>query len=80
MKKAYQKPILFCEDLRPEEMLCGCAIQNPNMNEEWHCGFVPDGLDIPLFAQGWNDCVIKEGDIPSLVYCYHSGTVNLFGS
>ena len=33
VKKAYEKPCLISEDLFPEEMLCGCAIENPNMNE-----------------------------------------------
>ncbi len=80
MKKTYEKPAILCETLTPEAMLCGCRIKNPNLNEEWHCSFDPDGLGLTLFAQNWDSCQFSDADLPDLVYCYHAGTVNVFGS
>ncbi len=80
MKKPYVSPMILCETLTPETMLCGCMIKNPNLNEEWHCGYSPDGLGMNLFAETWAACAIKDGQIPALRYCYHAGQVNVFGS
>ena len=75
MKRPYEKPILLCEELCPEEMLCACDVQNPNLNEEWQCGYEPDGLGIRLFAQTWVDCNQTDD-----IYCWGGPMVNLFGS
>ncbi len=80
MKKQYEAPRLICEELQPEQMLCGCKYKNPNLNEEWHCSFKPDGLDFTIFAELWSDCFLHPDDVPSLGLCYHPGPTNLFSS
>ncbi len=80
MKKNYEKPMLLCEDIAPETLLCGCKIKNPTLNEEWHCGYEPDGLGFPVFAELWDDCFLTPDEVPVLDLCYHTGTTNLFGS
>ena len=88
MKKEYQKPALFCEELRPEEMLCGCDLRNPEFNEVQMCGYTLQddtlpgnlqGFGIKIFGDGWanctgNDIVVVED------YCYHAGPQNVFSS
>lgn len=88
MKKEYQKPALFCEELRPEEMLCGCDLRNPEFNEVQMCGYTLDKESLPpplqnlglkIFAEGWNNCygsVLVDMD----AYCYHPGPQNVFSS
>ncbi|MBR4308037.1 MAG: hypothetical protein IKT58_00435 [Oscillospiraceae bacterium] len=81
MKKTYEKPALICEDLLPEEMLCGCAVRNPQFNEIQQCGYTPPNLqgimDVRLFGDVWLDCNMKDTDSN---YCYHVGEVNIFSS
>lgn len=88
MKKEYQKPALFCEELRPEEMLCGCDLRNPSFNEVQMCAYVlqdntlpPNlaGLGLRIFANGWANCT--DNDIVVIEdYCYHAGPQNVFSS
>ena len=82
MKKMYQKPTLFCEELVPEEMLCGCALRNPQFNEVQQCGYAPPNvpayLNVRIFAEQWADCNMKGNEKDS--YCYHAGAINLFSS
>ncbi|MBR4309245.1 MAG: hypothetical protein IKT58_06595 [Oscillospiraceae bacterium] len=80
MKKTYEKPAVFCEDLHPEEMLCGCAVNSPLYNEAQMCNYPYkpsqySTLTYNLFANDWATC-----DVGDHVYCYHVGQVNLFGS
>ena len=88
MKKEYQKPALFCEELRSETMLCGCMLRNPEYNEVQMCGYTLDpeklppslsGLGLKLFAQGWSTCFGSEL-VNMEEYCYHAGPQNVFGS
>ncbi len=78
MKKTYEKPMLLCEELCPETLLCACEEQNPNHNEEWQCGYEPPDLGIRLFAQSWTDCELEPGKDD--IYCWAGPMVNLFGS
>lgn len=78
MKKTYEKPALLCEELCPETMLCACDIENPNLNEEWQCGYEPDDLGFKIFAESWTDCAFKQN--VDDWYCFHGPVVNLFGS
>ncbi len=81
MKKTYQKPALICEDLLPEEMLCGCALRNPEFNEVQQCGYTPPNLqgiaNVKLFGELWLACNMKSSNDS---YCYHVGQVNIFSS
>ena len=79
MKKPYEKPALLCEELRPEELLCGCAAQSPLFDEIMRCTYPYKGKyttqTYNLFIEHWGTC-----DPLSHVYCYHMGHVQIFGS
>ena len=80
MKKSYEKPALICEELRAEELLCGCQVMTPQFNEVQMCTFPykPNKyatITYNLFASNWDNC-----DPVSHVYCYHMGQLNLFSS
>ena len=80
MKKSYEKPVLICEELCPEELLCGCAVTSPTFNEVQMCTYeVPanqfSNWTYTLFASNWDHC-----DPISHTYCYHMGQTNLFSS
>lgn len=77
MRKKYVRPMVVCEEIRPEELLCACAYTNPNFNEAQQCGYEPPGLGFSIFAQTWASCLM---DNAALSYCYHNGTLLLFGS
>ena len=83
-KKLYQKPSVVCEDLRPEEMLCGCMVRNPQFNEATQCGYTPPNLvgviDVRLFGELWLDCNTPAQVENADSYCYHVGQVNIFSS
>jgi hypothetical protein len=84
-RKLYQKPALICEDLLPEEMLCGCAVRNPQFNEATQCGYTPPnlaaiGVNVRLFGELWLDCNTKGEVENDDSYCYHVGQVNIFSS
>ncbi len=88
MKKEYQKPALFCEELRPETMLCGCKLRNPEFNEVQMCGYTLDdgslppnlsGLGLKIFAHEWASCYGSEL-VEMDDYCYHAGPQNVFSS
>lgn len=60
MKKPYDKPKLLCEELRPETLLCGCDVKNPEFSDLEMCGYpisIP-GTDTSfrIFGQNWFDC------------------------
>lgn len=78
MKKTYEKPMLLCEELSPETLLCACDIQNPFFNEEAQCGFYDKDLGFTIFAETWEACGYKVGQDDW--YCFHGPQVNLFGS
>lgn len=80
MKKKYIKPNVICQELHPETLLCtgACAVRNDQFNEAQQCGYAPPGLGFRIFAQSWVDCELTEDE--DLLYCYHNGTINLFGS
>ncbi len=81
MKKVYQKPMLICEELRPETMLCGCDDRNTQFNDVMMCGYdlkVPNiSRPIRIFSDGWLDCMMDGEDFG---YCYHSSSISLFSS
>ena len=83
-KKLYQKPSVVCEDLRPEEMLCGCMVRNPQFNEATQCGYTPPNLEgvinVRLFGELWLDCNTVGNPQNDDSYCYHVGQVNIFSS
>ncbi len=81
MKKQYYKPRVFCEDLQPESMLCGCLDRNAMFNDVTMCGY---DLKVPylsrpvrIFSDGWLDCQMNGEDFG---YCYHISEINLFSS
>lgn len=80
MKKRYQRPLLICEDLHPETMLCSCEYVNTSMNEEWHCGFDPDGLGFNLFADNWDNCVTSDAIFGNLEFCTHMVEAHVFSA
>lgn len=80
VKKVYEKPALLCEELHPEEMLCGCEVRNPTYNEVAMCIYEYKPFQFgtfvhKLFASNWEHC-----DDVDHVYCYHMGQVTLFSS
>ena len=79
MKKKYIKPNVICQELHPESLLCAsaCAIRNDQFNETQQCGYAPPDLGFRIFAQSWVDCDYADS---TNLYCYHNGTINLFGS
>ena len=87
MKKQYEKPILICEDLHPEEMLCGCEFTNPSFSELEMCSYSFEpypGKEIVIFGENWTSC--KKG-LPNsafagtqLYLCYYGPVVTLFSS
>ena len=80
MRKPYTSPMLICEELHPETMLCGCDYKNPSVNEEWQCGFKPDGLGFSLFAQGWDGCHETSGKYGNIQFCVQASEATVFGS
>ena len=82
MKKIYEKPTLLCDDLRPEEMLCGCLAQTPQFNEVQMCSYPVkispySTITVNVFMDSWPTCD-KNGD--NFNYCYHTGQTNIFSS
>lgn len=86
MKKTYNKPLLICEELQPETMLCGCDVRNPEWSDLEMCGYpitIPGTTwDVRLFGETWNDC-----DMPSETFagsdfymCYYGPGTSIFSS
>lgn len=80
MRKPYTAPVLICEELHPETVLCGCDFTNPTSNEEMHCGFDPEGLGFTLFAQGWDNCQNTNGKFGNMQFCVQASEAMVFGS
>lgn len=80
MKKTYEKPVLVCEELHPEEMLCGCLANTPQFNEAQMCSYPVKvspyaSITINVFMDDWGTC-----DKSNPQYCYHMGQTNIFSS
>lgn len=80
MKKTYLKPALLCEELHPEEMLCGCVANSPQYNEVQMCGYTVKAspyasLTYNVFMEEWTAC-----DVTKHVYCYNVADTTIFGS
>lgn len=86
MKKGYEKPQLICEDLRPETLLCGCDVKNPNFSDLEMCGYqitIPGtDFDFRIFGQNWFDCTdpntVFEGT--EFYFCVHGPETTIFCS
>lgn len=80
-KKEYQRPTVQQEQFTPETCLCSCAVVNKQQSEAMQCGYLLEGLDVNIFAQGWTDCQMSDpGMLEFFSYCYMPGANNLFSS
>ena len=84
MKKNYEKPALMCEDLYPEEMLCGCLANAPQFNEAQMCAYPVKvspyaSITVNIFMDSWLACNADK-DRYGDNYCYHAGQTNIFSS
>ena len=82
MKKVYNKPVVLCQELHPETMLCtACYFQNPTYNEAQQCGFTDLDMGFTIFANTWIDCKWPN-DLNEFteMYCYHNSQLTIFGS
>ncbi len=80
MKRRYEKPILLCEELNPEQMLCACLALTPQFNEVAMCSYPVkisphSTLEWNLFMENWNNCDKRDP-----YYCYQMGPTNIFSS
>lgn len=80
MKKIYERPKFLIETYTPQEFLCSCAVVNKNFSESEQCGYPLEGTPLTVFAQTWTDCMVSEGDLPVIGYCYMPGANNVFSS
>ena len=85
MKKKYEKPSLICEELHPEEMLCGCDYQNPNFSELEYCALTikfNELTSMVLFSQEWTNCSMPNNLLQGTpyYYCYQGPEVSIFSS
>lgn len=86
MKKTYSKPLLICEELQPETMLCGCDVRNPTYSDLEMCSYTVSDeklfLDFVLFGEKWTSCTtpntIFQGT--QMEYCYYGPAVTIFSS
>ncbi len=82
MKKAYVKPMLVCEDLHPEQMLCRCDLTNPLYSDLEMCTYP---IDAPgtntvflVFGESWvGQCQIDNKTVQT---CYHTAETSIFSS
>ena len=86
MKKIYEKPMLICEDLRPEDMLCGCDVRNPQFSDLEMCAYsitIP-GTDYStnLFGANWDNCSMPNDFLEGTEwhYCFGSHVTTIFSS
>ena len=82
MKKEYVKPMLICEDLHPEEMLCGCDLRNPQFSDLEMCAYpikAPGtNTTFMIFGENWTgQCQISN---TLLQTCYHTAETTIFSS
>lgn len=82
MKKVYEKPVLLCEKLLPEELLAGCSARGGSYNEVTMCGYTLPNTShiaggIVIFADTWTQCNQKDD---GSYYCYQAGPAAIFGS
>ena len=86
MKKTYSKPLLICEELQPETMLCGCDVRNPSWSDLEMCGYnitIPGTtVSIRLFGERWNDCDMSNEMMAgsSFYMCYYGPGTSIFSS
>ncbi len=86
MKKTYNKPLLICEDLQPETMLCGCDVSNPEWSDLEMCGYpisIPGtSVSVRLFGENWNDCDMNSESLAGTDYymCFYGPSTSIFSS
>ncbi len=87
MKKIYEKPKLYCEELLPESLLCGCQVRNNNFSYVEMCGYMISddnliGGAFSIFGETWSNCMVNHEALKDTEYeyCYHVSAVTLFSS
>ncbi len=86
MKKLYEKPMLICEDLHPETMLCGCDVRNPTYSDLEMCGYPikAPGTDTTfmLFSESWDNCNLPNEALEGteMHMCFFGPTTSIFSS
>ncbi len=86
MKKIYEKPKLICEDLHPEEMLCGCDVKNPSFSDIEMCSYTVnvEGTfsSFVLFGENWSNCEVNNEALAGTdyYYCFYGPAVSIFSS
>ena len=86
MKKTYDKPRLFCEELHPETMLCGCDVRNPNFSDLEMCNYTFEVEDsfatFVIFGENWTGCETNNEDLVGTEYyfCYFGPATSIFSS
>ena len=85
MKKTYEKPKLYCEDLQPESMLCGCEVRNPSWSDLEMCSYtveITGFTTFVMFGEDWVNCTSKNTDFEGtdLYYCYYGPVTTIFSS
>ena len=86
MKKVYEKPLVICEDLQPETMLCGCEARNPSFSDLEMCSYTVSDpslfMDFVIFGENWTNCQMDKNIFAgtSYEYCYYGPAVSIFSS
>ena len=86
MKKVYVKPMLICEDLQPETMLCGCDVKNPTFSDLEMCSYAIDVegafSQFVLFGETWANCAQDNESLAGTdyYYCYYGPGTSIFSS
>ncbi|MBR6825467.1 MAG: hypothetical protein IKM59_02860 [Oscillospiraceae bacterium] len=85
MKKTYDKPRLFCEELHPETMLCGCDVKNPTWSDIEMCAYelTISNSTFRIFSNGWDGaCDMNNEYFKDTEYymCYWGPVTSIFSS
>lgn len=83
MKKKYNKPNIYLEDLQMGPICSACIIQLTNHSDLNDCGYEMvdpfDGSTVVLFPEGAGGCKCWKDNTFDM-YCYQPSYSNLFGS
>ena len=81
MKRNYEKPRLICEDLHPEEMLCGCDFKSPIYSDLEMCGYPIQApgtsTTFMVFGENWENCNVSD---KLMQMCFHTSASAIFTS